>query len=96
MCTVILWMSLCNLEVRWAMQLLRMSSTGLTANRAAVMVSAFWLRGTRSMRMSLMSRRMARVVSSTSAANTKVQMGSASDHRGSSCKAAQQDHISYI
>lgn len=53
------------------------------------MACGFWLRGTRSIKMSLMSRRMARVVSSTSAAKTKVQMGSAIDHRGSSCICAE-------
>ena len=49
------------------------------------MVWAFWLRGTRSMRMSLMSRRIARVVSRTSPAKTNVQIGSAIENRGSSC-----------
>ena len=56
-----------------------------TACRPAWMVAAFWERGTRSMRMSAMSRRIARVVSSTSPANTNVQMGSAIAHRGSCC-----------
>lgn len=42
-------------------------------------------RGTRSMRTSAMSRRMARVVHSTKAAKRKVQMGSAMYQRGSSC-----------
>ena len=50
------------------------------------MVAASWPRGTRSIRMSEMSRRMARVVSSTRTAKRKVQMGSAMLQRGSSCK----------
>ncbi len=52
------------------------------------MVATSSERGTRSMRMSLMSDRMTRVVNSTSSANTKVQIGSASWKRGSSCNIA--------
>lgn len=47
------------------------------------MSCALCLRGTRSMRMSEMSRRMARVVSRTRKANKKVQMGSTMFQRGS-------------
>ena len=47
---------------------------------------ALWARGTRSMRMSEMSRRMALVVSSTRKANRNVQMGSTMFQRGSSCR----------
>jgi len=49
------------------------------------MAAELCARGTRSMSTSLMSRRMARVVSSTSTANRNVQIGSASAHRGSPC-----------
>ena len=58
-----------------------------TAQRARPMVATSSERGTRSMRTSLMSDRITRVVSSTSSANTKVQIGSASWKRGSSCGA---------
>ena len=47
---------------------------------------ALWARGTRSMRISEISRRMARVVSSTRKANKNVQMGSTMFQRGSSCR----------
>ena len=49
------------------------------------MVATSSERGTRSIRTSLMSDRITRVVSSTSSANTNVQIGSASWNRGSSC-----------
>ena len=49
------------------------------------MTSALCARGTLSMRMSLMSRRMLKVVMMTRPAKRNVQMGSASAQRGSSC-----------
>lgn len=58
----------------------------LTASIPCCSLSMSIWRGTRSIKMSQISRRMAFVVSSTKMAKKKVQMGSASSHLGSPCK----------
>ena len=57
------------------------------------MSEAFWVLGTRSMRMSEMSLTSSRVVMSTRIANRKVQMGSAMFQRGSSCTQVRSKEI---
>ena len=61
------------------------SLLGLTFSKPSWMSVALWARGTRSIKMSEMSRRMARVVSSTRKAKRNVQIGSTMLQRGSSC-----------